>query len=104
MRKEVAILCVLFVISVFAFSGVYVSEAEQVDKAYTCLENTVLNHTGVGGSKGCASLSVEDKIFSLLSIGECKNELLTDVRSGSCWPKLKGQSSCDLETTAKAVL
>ena len=98
MRKEVGILTVLFLISIFAFAGVYATESEQVENAYVCLEEQISTRT-------CADLTIEEKIFSVLSVGECKEELVQDtLLDGKCWSRLKSQSACDLETTAKAVL
>ncbi|MDP3966385.1 MAG: hypothetical protein Q8Q04_02550 [archaeon] len=99
MRKGAVIFAFLFLISIFLMALAYADEIEQVENAYQCLENVV-------GNKTCASLPIEEKIFSILSIGECKDELINDAikDGGECWPKLKGGSSCDIETTAKAVL
>src|SRR3990172_12163800 len=65
----------------------------QVNKAYACLQDKV--------SGKCADLSVEEKTFSLLSINQCRTELLADSsNSGECWPS----SNCMVKETAQATL
>jgi len=67
-------------------------EKENVDKAYTCLEDSV---------KGkCPSLNVEERIFSLFAIGECKGEVKASSRADECWP----ENGCEIKTTAQAIL
>lgn len=67
--------------------------SSQTDKAYTCLENKVKNR--------CTSLSTEEKIFSVLALDECKDELVSDSKnSKECWPK----TGCTIKTTAQAIL
>lgn len=68
--------------------------ANQTDtQGYTCLQNLV-------SSRGCSSLSTEEKIFSLLAINSCKTEVLDDSYSNQCWP----DSGCSIKTTAQAIL
>ncbi len=68
------------------------SDADKINKAYGCLEDKV---------KGkCPSLSLEERIFSLLAIGECKEELLSNSKDEECWPK----SDCKVKPTAQAIL
>ncbi len=102
MRKEGCVFAVLFLISVFAVAGVLADETANVQKAYTCVEN-LINTT-----KPCSVLSTEEKIFSLLSVGKCKDALIQDMKIGrspsSCWPENKGGSVCDIEMTSKVVL
>ena len=90
MKKEV---CFLFLL-ILVLSTFFVSSAsnDTESKAYACLESKVKGQ--------CSSLSTEEKIFSLLSIGECKSELLSDSLSNQCWPT----QSCSVKTTAQAVL
>jgi hypothetical protein len=90
MKKGV---CVLFLL-ILVFSTFFISAAanDTESRAYACLDSKV---TGK-----CSSLSTEEKIFSLLSIGACKSELLSDSLSNQCWPV----QSCSVKTTAQAVL
>ena len=88
-KKVFAIFLFLLVFSLFFVSA---DNSTVQDKAYACLENKVHNN--------CASLSTEEKIFSLLTLGECKTELLSDASTSGCWPS----SGCKIKTTAQAIL
>jgi len=68
------------------------SSIEQINNDYTCLEVKV--------SGECNSLSVEEKIFSVMATGQCLNELFAESVSGECWPS----SGCKIKTTAQAIL
>jgi hypothetical protein len=48
----------------------------------------------------CNNLNSEEKIFSLLSIGECKSELKAESADKTCWPG----SSCNVKTSAEAII
>ncbi|MEK6883546.1 MAG: hypothetical protein AABY22_28215, partial [Nanoarchaeota archaeon] len=66
---------------------------EKIDKAYQCLEDKVKDK--------CSSLTLEEQIFTVLSIGKCSEELISNSKNnGECWPK----SSCNVKSTAQAVL
>lgn len=105
MKKEALILVLLIMLSVFFSHSVIgddegtveldesASESERVDKAEDCLKDIV-------EERGCEDLSIEEKIFVLLSIGKCKSELADESNDEECWPK----SSCNLKTTAQAIL
>lgn len=69
------------------------SEEEKVDLIRSCLGNKT-------EEKGCSNLALEEKIFSLLSIGECRDELISDMSSSNCWPS----SGCKIKETAQAIL
>jgi hypothetical protein len=88
-KKVFAIFIFLLVLSTF-----FVSAANETiqDKAYSCLASKVNNN--------CDSLSTEEKIFSLLALGTCKSELISDSSSSKCWPS----SDCKIKTTAQAIL
>jgi hypothetical protein len=91
MKKKVFfILTILLVSSLCLITSV---EETVVTKATSCLNDKI-------NSQGCNSLSTEEKIFSLLSVGECKEELLKDSTLNKCWPS----SDCSLKTTAQAIL
>ena len=91
MKKRVSfIFLFLLVLSLFFISSANESVS---DKAYSCVEARV-------DKDGCSELSTEEKIFTLLAIGECKSEVLDDSYDRECWPK----SDCSLKTTAQAVL
>ncbi len=98
MKREVIFLCVFLL---FALTPLVVAdEQSQVDNAYNCLQNKI-NDTG------CEALSLEERIFSLMSVQECRDEVavenLTTIDSNStleCWPS----QSCNLKTTSQALL
>lgn len=90
-RKACFIFLFLLVLSTFFVSATNETAPER--KAAVCLENKIKEKT-------CASLSTEEKIFSLLAIGRCKSELVLDSLNNQCWPK----DSCKIKTTAQAIL
>ena len=67
-------------------------EGSKIDKAYECLRNKI--------DGKCDSLSLEEKIFSLLAVGECRNELIEDSEDAECWP----DNDCAIKPTAQAIL
>ena len=92
MKKEVFLFSVLILV-IFCVSFVTADENEsQIDKAYECLENKVKDR--------CDALSSEERIFSLLAIGECQDEIISDSQNDECWPG----SGCKIKTTAQAIL
>jgi hypothetical protein len=95
MKKEkiFILLIILLIINlswVLAAENVSVSQTSQ--RGYDCLKAKVENK--------CSSLTTEEKIFSLLASGQCKDELVSDSSDGECWPK----SGCKIKTTAQAIL
>ena len=100
MKKRVFLFSVLIISLMLMFpiiiADINISDADddqsKIDKAYTCLEGKVKDK--------CSSLSLEEQIFSLLAIGECKDEVLADSKDDECWPK----SNCNIKTTAQAIL
>ncbi len=101
MKKGAAIFAILFVISAIVLAGAFTSATSQTDsvqKAYTCLNNQIDNKT-------CSKLSTSEKIFSLLSTGKCKTELLNDSfnKNNTCWSS-SPTTNCDVGTTAQAAL
>ncbi|MBD3247101.1 hypothetical protein GF378_00590 [Candidatus Pacearchaeota archaeon] len=65
---------------------------EKIDNAYSCLEQMV--------SGKCATLSPEEKLFTLLAIGECKDEVIADSVSEEYWTSVDPS----IKTTAQAIL
>ena len=100
--KKGLYLCLLFTCFILiTVSSVYAQtnttqEQQNINDAYECLETEVENN--------CASLSTEEKIFSLLAINECRTEL-NDASSneGECWTS-GGVSECSVKTTSQAIL
>ncbi len=68
------------------------TEQSKVDLAYNCLNAKITDK--------CDTLSYEEKIFSLLATGKCKDELLADEVNNECFPK----SGCKIKTTAQSIL
>jgi hypothetical protein len=85
MKKKVLLFSILVIFLILVLPSIIAGETEDINKSYACLEGKVKDK--------CSSLSSEEKIFSLLAIGECKDEVISD-------PKYK----TDLKSTAQAVL
>ena len=106
MKKGVTLLFILLLVSVLAFSVLAQNDGEgttmqgnEIDKAYTCLENKVEGK--------CDTLTAEEQAFALLALAydsgiqsECKADLKDNSKDNECWPK----SGCKLRETALAVL
>ncbi|MFW6282640.1 MAG: proline-rich domain-containing protein [Minisyncoccales bacterium] len=103
MKKEVIFSSLFLIVLVFFLplvlteensteSDAPVDEDEKIDNAYDCLEEKV-------DAKTCSDMNTEEKIFALLSIGECEDELIEESNDRKCWPA----SRCNIKTTAQAV-
>ena len=92
MKREMLLFSIL--IFVFFAYSVMAQETEcaegdeicKINKAHSCIEEKI-------NDKGCSGLSSEERVFSLLAIGECKNEVKDDSKLMS-----------DVKFTAQAVL
>ena len=72
MKKSV-LFGVLIILLILNVSFIIAQENEtKVDNAYECLEGKVEGR--------CSSLSSEERIFSLLAIGECEEEIISDEK------------------------
>jgi len=89
-KKVFFILTILLVLSLFFVTA---ADADVKAKATSCLTSKI-------SANGCDSLSTEEKIFSLLAVGDCKSELQDDSDSNECWP----DDGCSVKTTAQAIL
>jgi hypothetical protein len=92
-NKRFFIYMILFSLLIFNLSlikGLDVNTTDQ--KAISWLKTQV--------SGKCNELNIEEKIFSLLSIGECKNELKAESADKTCWPG----ASCNVKTSAEAII
>ena len=88
-----SVLIIILIISLIFIPLIIADEVDdKINNAYSCLEDKVKGN--------CNSLSYEEKIFSLLAIEECKDEVIADSSNNKCWPK----SGCKIKTTAQAVL
>ena len=72
-----------------------IEEQQKTDQAYSCLIDKVEGN--------CASLSIEERIFSLLAINQCKVDVINDSSDEECWPSIPSRN-CNLKTTAQAVI
>jgi hypothetical protein len=89
MKKSVLLL-VLFAIMLLSpliFADV---NTTQINSGFTCLNQQVGD---------CSSLSTSEQIFTSLATGKCTS-ILAGSSSNGCWPA----SSCDVKTTAQAML
>ncbi|MEK6918960.1 MAG: hypothetical protein AABW73_02880 [Nanoarchaeota archaeon] len=68
------------------------------DKAYSCVMGKVSSSDGK--TDNCASLSIEEQAFAVLTTGKCTQSLISKSRDSECWPA----ASCDLKQTAIASL
>jgi len=89
-RWPLPIILILFLILILPFTF---AAQEDIDNAYACLEDKI-------DEKTCDSLSVTEKIFTSLAVNRCSSELRAEAKDGECWP----ETSCNLKTTAQAVL
>ena len=97
MRKRVLfITLILFLMLNLSFilaEETILTDDEKIDLAYECLENETAERT-------CEGLLLDEKIFSLLAIEECKDEVISESDAEKCWPS----SNCALKETAQAIL
>jgi hypothetical protein len=88
-RGIILVLSILIVSLIFVTPLILADENDteefKVDKAYDCLEGKVKDR--------CSSLSLEERIFSLLAIQKCKDEVVSDSKYES-----------DVKLTAQAIL
>lgn len=97
MKKKVVLFGIFFLVVMLPFllaeeNSTDSTELIGVDKAYNCLEKRIEDK--------CSTLSYDEKIFSLLAVGKCKQELIDDSKNSECFPA----SSCKIKTTAQAIL
>jgi hypothetical protein len=92
--KRGIVLGIFLIVLVFNLSFIIALENETAKKdlAYDCLDKKIQGR--------CSSMSSEERIFSVLTTGECSNELIADSQNNQCWPK----SGCEIKTTAQAIL
>jgi hypothetical protein len=95
MKKGVFLFGILILVMTFWINFVFAANATQmqdVNRAYQCLEDRI-------EVEECSELTIGEKTFSLLALGECRSELLEDSKDDICWPS----SSCDLKMTAQSL-
>jgi hypothetical protein len=90
--KRIFFVLLFSLIFFMSFASAANQTADVSAKAYACLESKVTDK--------CSSLSIEEKIFSLLSIERCKSEVVSGSLASECWPA----AGCKIKTTAQAIL
>lgn len=93
--KKLVILFSILLLTFAIFPMVLADEETQVKQAYQCLKNKI-NSTGCSST----SMSFQERVFSLLAVEKCEQEVISDNSSNQCWPK----PSCDLKSTSQAIL
>jgi hypothetical protein len=89
MKKSVLFIILLVAIFLFPFITAQ-TNATQINSGFTCLNNKIGD---------CSALSLSEQIFSSLADGKCTS-LISGGSSNGCWPT----GSCDIKTTAQAIL
>ena len=92
MKKKVLAFGILLFLAINIISLI---QAGNVTQAYQCLNDKVHGK--------CSTLTLEENIFSLLAIGECKADVVGKVQNSECWSP-SGSGSCSVKTTAQAIL
>ena len=98
MKKKGSIF--VFLVLILLINIVFISaeltvedEEEKVALAYDCLKDKI-------EIKDCTRMTIEQAIFSLLAVGQCKDEVIDGSADLKCWPK----QNCDLKITSQAIL
>lgn len=98
MKKRVFVIGLLFAALMFislvsAQNNESCDENCKINNAYSCIEDQI-------DARSCSSLSVEEQIFSSLSVGQCTSELSDASDDNECWP----DGNCEIKTTAQAIM
>jgi hypothetical protein len=94
MKKSVLLFSIVLLIGLqLVLAEDNLTESQKINNAYTCLGNEITE-------RGCADLTIQEKIFSVLSMNKCGSELNSDLINNECW----GEGTCDIKTTAQAIL
>lgn len=95
MKKSIIFSVLILVI----FSSLTLAEDSVDQKAVNCLNSKIAGK--------CSTLTLEQQIFSLLSMShiltiqnECKTALMDSSKDSECWPK----ASCKIKETSQAIL
>ena len=91
MEKKVLLSLVFFLFFMFLLQNVSADLNDtQISKGYSCLQNKTAS----------CSTSLDDNIFTLLSIKTCKDKVLqASNNNGECWPN----GACTAKQTAQAL-
>lgn len=92
MKKEAVFFVLLALIFILPFASSLNETIE--NKAYKCIEDQVKTKT-------CSAFGPEDKIFALLSVKKCQQELLSSAINKQCWG---ASNTCSIKLTSQAIL
>lgn len=99
--KEKRLLVAFLLVFIFLLSfAVSETPAEKVKKAYGCLATNVDNQK-------CSSFTTEQKVFTFLSLGDCRQELIDSAQKTPEAYYCFGSSAsggCDIKSTSLAIL
>ena len=91
MKSKVLLSLVFSLFLIFFLSNISAElNTTQINHGYSCLQNKTAN----------CSTSLDDNIFTLLSINTCKSQVLQASTNETCWPK----GTCNVRQTAQALL
>jgi hypothetical protein len=96
-KNFIFIILFIAILNLSLVSSLTLNSSEQqkrINQAYSCLDNKIKSK--------CSLLSTEEKIFSVLATGQCKQELISSAKNGECWTQTTGD--CKIKTTAQAIL
>jgi hypothetical protein len=90
MKRGVVLFAALLLLALFLNNVSADLNATVIDNGYSCLQNKTAD---------CSS-SLDENIFTLLSIKTCSDEVLKASSSDECWPS----GSCNVKQTSQALL
>jgi len=94
MKRELILFGIFFIFLALFLPNISNVSAEltnnNISKAYTCLQNKTAN----------CSTSLDDNIFTLLTLGTCKDKVMQKSTKDECWPA----GNCNVKQTAQALL
>lgn len=91
MKNKRVMFAVLFIFLVFLSVSLVSADLNdtKINNAYICLQNKTSD----------CSTSLDDNIFTLLTLGTCQSKVMNASSGGECWPA----SSCKVKQTAQAI-
>ncbi|MEK6820396.1 MAG: hypothetical protein AABX71_01675 [Nanoarchaeota archaeon] len=91
--KKSSVIILILLISLYLVAVVSAQNETTIeDAAKKCIENKINDR--------CDELTLEELVFTSLSIGQCKAELQDKSKDDECWPS----ASCKIRDTALAVI
>lgn len=91
MKRGVVLFGIFFVLFLIMLLNVSAELTDKnISKAYSCLQNKTAN----------CSTSLDDNIFTLLTLGTCKDKVMQKSEKDECWPA----GNCNVKQTSQAIL